>query len=52
MNKKAMVIGVLLAGLVGIAGYGLYAWGMTRGMGMGAAMARSEEHTSELQSPC
>lgn len=39
MNKKAMVIGVLLAGLVGIAGYGLYAWGMNRGMGMGAGMA-------------
>ena len=39
MNPKTLLIGVLAASLLGAAGYGLYAIGMNRGMGMVMAPA-------------
>lgn len=37
MNTKPLLIGMVAVGILGAAGYGLYATGMQRGMGMGAA---------------
>ncbi|MBL8318412.1 MAG: efflux RND transporter periplasmic adaptor subunit [Burkholderiaceae bacterium] len=37
MKLKPLLIGVMAAGALGAAGYGLYAMGMNRGMGMAAA---------------
>ena len=37
MKSKPLLIGLVAAGVVGAAGYGLYAIGMSRGMGMTAA---------------
>ena len=39
MKLKPLLIGVIAAGALGAAGYGLYAMGMNRGMGMAAAPA-------------
>ena len=41
MKLKPLLIGLLAAGILGAAGYGLYAAGMRRGMGMTAAPAAS-----------
>ena len=39
MNLKPLLIGLVAAGVLGAAGYGLYATGMNRGMGMASAPA-------------
>jgi len=39
MKLKPLLIGLLAAGALGVAGYGLYTMGMNRGMGMAAAPA-------------
>jgi len=36
MKRKLLVVALLAAGVFGAAGYGLYMWGMQRGMGMAA----------------
>lgn len=41
MKLKFLLIGLLAAGVLGAAGYGLYATGMQRGLGMAAAPAAS-----------
>jgi len=38
MRPKTLLIGLMAAGVLGAAGYGLYATGMKRGMGMGMGM--------------
>lgn len=39
MKLKPLLIGLIAAGVLGAAGYGLYAMGMSRGMGMASAPA-------------
>ena len=39
MNRKPLLLGLISAGVLGAAGYGLYATGMNRGMGMASAPA-------------
>ena len=39
MKLKPLLIGLVAAGVLGAAGYGLYATGMNRGMGMASAPA-------------
>jgi Cu(I)/Ag(I) efflux system membrane fusion protein len=47
MKTKLLVIGVVAAGVLGAAGYGLYAVGMNRGMGMaGGAAAQPAANAS------
>src|SRR5699024_12000763 len=48
-SQTATMIGVLL-GLVAGASYATYSWAAQRLMTQGLGRARSEEHTSELQS--
>ena len=42
MKTPSVLIGLVAAGLLGAAGYGLYTMGMQRGMGMAAAPAATE----------
>ena len=54
MNRKSVFIGlaaVTVAGLLGGAGYGLYATGMNRGMGRAAAMASTPASTADTHGP-
>ncbi len=50
-RPKLMLIVLLTAGLLGAAGYGLYASGMRRGMEMGAAPAAAPESAAAATAP-
>jgi len=47
MKLKPILLGLIVAGILGGAGYGLYATGMNRGMGMASAPASTEAGGSD-----
>jgi Cu(I)/Ag(I) efflux system membrane fusion protein len=54
MNRKPLLIGlvvVVAAGVLGAAGYGLYATGMNRGMGMAAPAPAASSDAAATQGP-
>jgi membrane fusion protein, copper/silver efflux system len=51
MKLKPLLMGLVAAGVLGAAGYGLYATGMNRGMGMASAPAAAGSEAAATQAP-